>query len=146
MDIAALSTMLTQKVDLFRGLIPEDVAKIFAKGMTIRVVKGETVFYKGTVGSQMYAVLGGKVAVRDGDKTLATLTTGDMFGEMALIDNEPRSATVVADEDSHLFVLSETTFQTLLTKRVAIRLLLNIMRTLSHRLRDANIRTRRSLP
>jgi CRP-like cAMP-binding protein len=86
------------------------------------------------------------VAVRDGDKTLATLTTGDMFGEMALIDNEPRSATVVADEDSHLFVLSETTFQTLLTKRVAIRLLLNIMRTLSHRLRDANIRTRRSLP
>jgi CRP-like cAMP-binding protein len=145
MDIAALSTMLTQKVDLFRGLTPEDVAKIFAKGMTIRVLKGETVFYKGTVGSQMYAVLGGKVVVRDGDKTLATLTTGDMFGEMALIDNEPRSATVVAEEDSHLFVLSETTFQTLLTKRVAIRILLNIMRTLSQRLRDANIRTSRSL-
>ncbi len=140
MDVHAMSAMLAQRVDLFRGLTKEDVAKIFAKGMTIRVLKGETVFYKGTIGSQMYIVLGGTVAVRDGEKTLAELKTGDMFGEMALINSEPRSATVVAMEDSHLFVLSETTFQTLLTKRVAIQILLNIVRTLSHRLRDSNVR------
>lgn len=140
MDMASMSATLAQKVELFHGLTVEDVAKIFAKGMTIRVLQGETVFYKGTVGSQMYVVLGGQVAVRDGESTLAVLKTGDMFGEMALINNEPRSATVVALEDSHLFVLSETTFQTLLTKRVAIRILLNIVRTLSHRLRDANVR------
>jgi len=142
MDKAAMSTVLVQEVELFRGLTPDDVMKIFARGMTIRVLRGETVFYKGTIGSQMYVVLGGKVVVRDGDKELASLARGDMFGEMALINNEPRSATVVAEEDSLLFVLSETTFQHLLTKRVAIQILLNIVRTLSHRLRDANVKSR----
>lgn len=142
MDTAAMSAMLARKVDLFAGLTPDDVSKIFARGMTIRVLKGETIFYKGTIGSQMYAVLTGTVAVRDGEKDLATLTTGDTFGEMALINSEPRSATVVAAEDSLLFVLSETTFQHLLTKRAAIQILLNIVRTLSHRLRDANVKSR----
>ena len=131
---------LAREVELFQGLTVEDIAKIFAKGMTIRVQKGETIFYKGTIGSQMYVVLGGEVLVYDGEQCIATLTTGDTFGEMALIDNEPRSATVVAAEDSHLFVLSETTFQRLMTKRAAIRILLNIVRTLSHRLREANVR------
>ena len=142
MDTLAMSKSLARQVGLFNGLTPDDVAKIFARGMTMRVLKGETVFYKGTVGSQMYVVLAGTVAVRDGDKTLASLAVGDTFGEMALINNEPRSATVVAEEDSLLFVLSETTFQQLLTKRVAIQILLNIVRTLSHRLRDANVKSR----
>jgi len=139
MDVSTYAA-LARQVELFRGLTIEDIAKIFARGMTIRVQKGETIFYKGTVGSQMYVVLGGKVAVVDGDKLLAELRTGDTFGEMALIDSEPRSASVVAAEESHLFVLSETTFQRLLTKRVAIQILLNIVRTLSHRLREANVR------
>lgn len=129
---------LAHEVELFHGLTVDDIEKIFARGMTIRVLKNETIFYKGSTGSQMYVVLAGKVEVHDGTKCIATLTTGDMFGEMALINNEPRSASVVASEDSHLFVLSETTFQRLLTKRVAIQILLNIVRTLSHRLRDTN--------
>jgi len=129
---------LARNVALFQGLSGEDIAKIFARGMTIRVQKGETIFYKGTTGSQMYIVLTGSIDVSDGRKTIATLRSGDTFGEMALINSEPRSASVVAAEDAHLFVLSETTFQHLLTKRVAIQILLNIVRTLSHRLREAN--------
>jgi len=137
MDVSAYAA-LARQVELFRGLTVEDIAKIFSRGMTIRVKKGETIFHKGTVGSQMYVVLGGKVAVVDENKVLAELRTGDTFGEMALINREPRSATVVAAEESHLFVLSESTFQRLLTKRVAIQILLNIIKTLSHRLRKAN--------
>jgi len=129
---------LQEKVELFHGLGADDIAKIFSRGMTMRVSQGETVFYKGTVGSQMYIVLGGLLGVVDKDKVLAKLRTGDMFGEMALVTKEPRSATVQAIEDSHLFVLSESTFQKLLTKRVAIRILLNIVRTQSRRLRDVN--------
>ena len=129
---------LQDKVELFHGLSADDIAKIFSRGMTMRVSQGETVFYKGTVGSQMYIVLGGLLGVVDNDKVLAKLRTGDIFGEMALVTQEPRSATVQAIEDSHLFVLSESTFQKLLTKRVAIRILLNIVRTQSRRLRDVN--------
>ena len=128
---------LIQRVDLFHGLEREDVSKIFSKGMTMRALKDDVIFFKGTVGNQMYIVLGGKVGVFSGDKCVAELRTGDMFGEMALVNKEPRSATVKAIEASHLFVLSESTFQYLLTKRVAVQVLLNIVRTMSHRLKAA---------
>ncbi len=129
-----------EKVDLFKGLTADEVMKIFAKGMTMRCVKGETLFYQGTIGSQMYVLLGGKVGVYEGEKLIATLAPGAMFGEMALVNKAPRSATVRALEDSRLFVLSESTFEKLLTKRVAIRILLNIIATLSARLKESNAR------
>jgi len=127
---------LAKGVELFHGLTPEEVQKIFAKGITMKAQKGEVIFYKDTVGDTMYVVLGGKVGVFQGERCVAELRQGDMFGEMALVNREPRSATVAALEDAHLFMLNEHTFQKLLTKRVSIRLLLNIIHTLSKRLRD----------
>lgn len=129
-----------QRVELFRGINPEDVQKILSKGMTMHVAKGDTIFHKGTTGQQMFVILGGIVALYDGKKHLATVRTGEMFGEMALINSEPRSATAVAAEDCSLFVLDETTFQKLMTKSVAIRMLLNIIATQSHRLKAVNER------
>jgi len=131
---------LLRRVELFRGLSREEVTKIFSHGLTTRVPKGDILFQKGATGNQMYVVLLGKVGVVEGKKVIATLATGDMFGEMALVTNEPRSATIVALEDTQLFVLSESTFERLMTKRVAIRLLLNIVKTLSHRIKDANLK------
>lgn len=131
---------LIRRVELFHGLSREEVSKIFKRGMTMRVIKGDVVFYQGTVGSQMYIVLGGLLGVFDGEKQIATLRTGDMFGEMALVTSEPRSATVKALEDSRLFTLTEDTFNRLMTKTVALRILFNIIRTLSHRLKDTNKR------
>lgn len=131
--------LLVKRVDLFNGLSREDVGKIFAKGMTVRALKDEVVFYKGTTGSQMYVVLVGKMGVYDGDRQIAHLVPGQMFGEMALVNREPRSATVKSEEDSVLFVLTESTFQNLLSKRVAIQILLNIIRTLSTRLKQKNV-------
>ena len=130
---------LATEVEFFRGLDPNDVAKIFAKGTTQRVAKGQTIFLKGTTGNTMYVILGGKVGVFDGRKQIATLRQGAMLGEMALTTHEPRSASAVALEDSHLFMLNETTFERLLTKRAAIRILLNIIHTLSRRLKEANV-------
>ena len=139
MDQAAVQELI-KRCELFHGLVPEDVMKIFAKGMTMRVAKGEPIFYKGTIGGQMYVVLAGTVGVYDNNKVIATLHTGDMFGEMALVNKEPRSATVLALEDARLYVLSESTFEKLMTKRVAIQMLFNIIRTLSHRLKESNVR------
>jgi CRP-like cAMP-binding protein len=130
--------LFAKRVELFKGIEPNDVARILSKGRTMNVQKGEVIFHKGTTGNTMFVVLGGLVALFDGKKYLATLRTGDMFGEMALINNEPRSASAVASEDCRLFVLDETTFQRLMTKSVAIRMLLNIIATLSHRLRRSN--------
>ena len=133
---------LVDHVDLFHGLKPGDVQKIFQKGMTVRVGKGETVFYKDTEGNQMYVILGGKVGVFDGPKMLAELTVGKTFGEMSLLNNEPRSATIVALEASNLLMLSEDVFQKLLTKRVAVQILLNMSRTMGKRLVASNMMVR----
>ena len=132
---------LIEKVSLFHDLTRDGVTKVFSHGTTMRITKGETVFYKGTEGDCLYCVLGGKLGVFDGSgKTcLAELRTGEMFGEMALVTNDKRGATVTALEDSLLFVLRQTTFEKLMTKRVAIRMLFNIVRTLSKRLNAANV-------
>lgn len=129
---------LIKAVPLFSGLTREEVIKIFAKGMTMRCTKGETIFYKGNIGNQMFVMLGGKVGIYDGEKLLATLRVGDMFGEMALVNQEPRSATARALEDTKLFVLSQDVFERLMTKRAAIQILMNIVRTLSTRLKASN--------
>ena len=131
---------IIKNVSFFKGLSESDVLKIFSKGMTVRVLKNETLFYKNTTGNQMYVVLRGKLGVFNGETLIASLRAGDLCGEMALISRAPRSATVKALEDSLLFALSETTLDRLLTKRVAVQLLLNIISTLSQRLRDTNAR------
>lgn len=132
--------IIARQVELFRGIDPEDVQKILHKGQTMRMQRGQVIFHKGTTGNNMYIVLGGTVGLYDGKKPLASIGMGDMFGEMALINSEPRSATAVAAEDCLLFALDEGTFHRLMTKSVAIRLLLNIIATQSHRLRRANER------
>lgn len=131
--------VLAEKIGLFRGLSPSDVQKIFSKGMTIRVQKGETIFMKGTTGNKMYVVLGGAVGVFDGPKCIAKLGVGDTFGEMSLLNNEPRTATVVALAPANLFVLSEEVFLKLLTKKVAVRILMNIAKSMSMKVKNTNL-------
>ena len=133
--------LLADRVELFKGLNVEDIGKIFTKGMTVRYRPGESIFLKGSTGNKLYVVLGGTVRVADGNRTLATLTMGDMFGEMALINREPRTASAHALEATDVFVLDETAFHKLLTKRVSVQILLNIIHVLSHRLSEANKRT-----
>ena len=132
---------LVQRVELFHGLTIDEVEKILSSGMTMLFKTGEVIFYKDTIGNQMYVVLGGKVGVyASGDNCIATLTTGDMFGEMALVTHDKRSATVRGLEDGYLFLLNESTFHRLLTKKAAVQMLLNMVRTLSRRLKEANAR------
>ncbi|MFP6581940.1 MAG: cyclic nucleotide-binding domain-containing protein [Candidatus Hydrogenedentota bacterium] len=129
---------MVNKIDLFRGLKTEDVYKIFSKGMTVAAPKGQLIFQKGTVGNNMFVLMGGKLGVFDGERQIATINAGESFGEMSLLCDEPRSATLRALEDSKLFALDERIFQKLLTKRVAVRILLNISRNLAKKLTDAN--------
>lgn len=134
---------LVDTVDLFHGLSTSDVQKIFVAGLTMRAEPKDTIFFKDTVGNQMYVVLGGKIGIYDGPHLLAELTTGDTFGEMSLLLGKKRNATAVALEQTLLFVLDEEIFQKLLTKRAAIQILLNLSRTLGERLAEANKEIRR---
>lgn len=129
---------MVKTIDIFNGLNPGDVYRIYAKGMTHMARKDQLVFHKDTVGNNMFVILGGKVGIFDGEKQIAALTVGESFGEMSLLTGEPRSATARALEDTMLFVLDERIFQKLLTKRVAVQMLMNMTRMLGKKLKNAN--------
>ncbi len=121
---------------LFQGLFPEEIRKFIEQGLIVHFQKNEVVFYQGNMGSQVYLILQGTIGIYQGEKAIVYLGEGEIFGEMALITKQPRSATAIAIEDSSLFVFSETTFEKLLTKKTAVRLLLNLVHILCERLKN----------
>ena len=100
-----------------------------------------TIFREGEEGAEMYVITTGRVEIRKATgpsaaKTLTTLQTGDLFGEMALIDRKPRSATAVAVEPTKLLVLNETLFDRMLVSNPDFAR--RMIRILSDRIRRAN--------
>jgi hypothetical protein len=130
--------VLARRMALFRGLNSEEVAKIFASGMTAEHDVGETIFEKGDKSDDLHVVLSGKVGVIDEGRTMASIEAGGLLGEMAWISDEPRSATAVVVEPTSLITLSDDVFKNLVSKEASIQLLMNIILTLTERLRIAN--------
>ncbi len=100
---------------------------------------GEVIFRQGDPGESMYDIFSGRVGIYAGygtanEKLLTELKAGDFFGEMGLLDKAPRSATVVALEDTLAYVISEADFNDYFIKQPEKALI--IMRQLSQRLRQ----------
>ena len=130
--------VLARRMALFRGLNSEEVAKVFASGMTAEHDVGDTIFEKGDKSDDLHVVLSGKVDVIDEGRTMASIEAGGLLGEMAWISDEPRSATAVVVEPTSLITLSDDVFKNLVSKDASIQLLMNIILTLTERLRIAN--------
>jgi len=88
-----------QQVDLFGGLSKREAAKVAALLKERRFARGETVVKEGSGGSAFYLIVSGRATVFVAGKQRATLGPGDYFGEISLIDEGERSATVTADTD-----------------------------------------------
>ena len=97
---------------------------------------GEVVFREGEPAHELFVIKSGKVEIRTGNRLLDTLDDHSIFGEMALIDASPRSATAVAATDVTLVPISEKQF--LFMVRQTPFFALNVMRTLAQRLRQMN--------
>ena len=133
------------KINLFAGLPELYLRRIQALGQVEKYPYGALIFAEGSAGDKVYLILEGKVRISRevpgmGEEALAILKTGDYFGEMALIDDFPRSADAKAHEACRLFVISKEHLQDLLfvDRDLAYDLLWNFVRTLSGRLRDTN--------
>lgn len=130
--------ILARRMDLFRGLEAEMIAKIFARGLTVEYEAGEVIFKKGQEGESLYLILNGNVTIADDMREIATLKQGDMFGEMALISQGKRSADAVALNDVSLLALKMDIINNIMPRDVSVQLLVNIILTLSRRLQEAN--------
>jgi CRP/FNR family transcriptional regulator, cyclic AMP receptor protein len=103
---------------------------------TRNFVKGKTIFKEGDLGDEFFVVVRGKVEIRSGDRHFETLGPDGIFGEMALIDDNPRSATAVALTDVTVAPIKENQFLFLVKNTPFFAL--NVMRVLAHRLRRQN--------
>lgn len=108
--------------------------KLGAKEVTFKA--GDVIFKVGDEAQDLYIVEQGKIEIRLGNRLLATLGESAIFGEMALIDDMPRSATAVAATDVKLVPISEKQFLFLVSHTPFFAL--KVMRVLAGRLRTSN--------
>ncbi len=100
------------------------------------VTAGEVVFTAGDPGDTMYVVKSGEVEVCVDDQVIDVVTAGGMFGEMALLDSGPRSATAIARSDGELVPINPKRFTFLVQQMPYFAL--DVMRSLVARLRGTN--------
>ena len=98
---------------------------------------GDVIFSQGDPANELYVVKTGKVEIRLGNRVLDILPELSIFGEMALIDHSPRSATAVAATDVTVVPVAEKQFLLLVSRTPYFAL--NVMRVLVQRLRSANM-------
>ena len=102
------------------------------------VAAGQYIFRAGEAAKLMYRIIEGEVDLMLGDTVVETATEGSFIGEMALIDEEPRSASARARSDSRVFPIDEARFQSLV--RDTPFFALQMMKTLARRLRSMDAR------
>ncbi|MGB8166451.1 MAG: glutaminase A [Chthoniobacteraceae bacterium] len=131
--------------DLLSGLTDDEVAIVAARFRRCAHQAGEVIIKEGDNADELYLLASGQVSVTaqldsGRRKRLATFSAGMAFGEMALLDRAPRSATIVADTAAECDLLSLKAFTALgeTHPRIKIQILENLARVLSRKLRKAN--------
>jgi small-conductance mechanosensitive channel/CRP-like cAMP-binding protein len=106
------------RVDVFRALDAQKIDRLSRRLRMVMFGPGEVILRQGDPGDSLYVVRSGQVVVQigfgGGPKTVATLTTGQFFGEMSLMTGESRSATVVARSDVECYIVDKEAFQEIL--------------------------------
>ena len=133
-----------ERVSALRDFSPDQITR-FSRYLTrVRWNAGQVIFQEGDPGSDLFFVTRGRASVylhsESGNIRLVTFAPGTVFGELAILDQGPRSASVIADEEVTAFGLSLSAFEALRRDEpdIAIKLLSALGRELSDRLRRAN--------
>ncbi len=136
---------ILKKVYLFESLSVHELEKIEKISRMEAFGKDSVIFKEGEPGDRCYVITNGDVRISKfipniGEEALAVLKPGDFFGEMALIDNFPRSAHAIANTDVALLAISKTDLDKILImdRELGYKLLWAFTKTLSKRLRETN--------
>src|SRR5262249_30298057 len=127
--------LFLKSIDLFSQMPGENLAQIALIASEESREPGEEIFLEGEFGDALYLVLTGKVRVHHQDCMIAELGERECFGEMAILDTAPRSATVTALEHTNLLKIPREDFQQVMAEKPEVAL--GIIKVLSRRLRTA---------
>ncbi len=144
MDIKIL-----KKVQFFDTLTDEELKEVMSASQKEDFKKDEKIFSEGDKGDKLYVILSGEIRISKnipgiGEEALSVLHPGSYFGEMALIEDVPRSADAIIHEDASLMSVSKGDLEKLMEKNVEVgnKILWKFVGTLSHRLRETNDKIR----
>ncbi|MBN2383913.1 cyclic nucleotide-binding domain-containing protein [bacterium] len=129
---------------LFENLDDEEIKKVLRITKEVHFRKDQVVFERGQVGDSLFIILEGAVKISikldDEEDTLVVLDRGFHFGEMALIDESPRSATVTTVEESKLLVIGKRSYDKVLSENIGleIKVLRNLANAFTASIRNIN--------
>ncbi len=123
-----------KNVSLFSACTNKELGQIASLVDEIDIDEGRVLTKEGGPGREFFAIVEGQAKVTLRKKKLATLGPGQFFGEMSLLDQGPRSATVTAETPMTVYVLDVRSFSTMLDKHPAVAR--KILRGLAQRLRE----------
>ena len=140
-----MDASLLKKVALFEGLTQGQLAKVASIAKVQQYEGSSFIFREGDTGQEMYVIVEGRVRISKnvpgiGEEALAILEKGQYFGEMAVIDDSPRSADAIAHTPCTLWTIERSKLDQLMftDNDLAYVLLWTFVRTLSERLRDTS--------
>lgn len=125
-------------VDLFKSIPSEELSHIAQITEEIEYASEQQVFAQGDQGDAMYLIVDGQVKVHSGEQIFAELGSRQCFGEMAILDAEPRSASITSMSELTLLKIRREDFAEILAEKPEISQ--GIIQVLTHRLREANKR------
>ena len=102
------------KVPLFTACSNRDLQKIAKASDEVTIEAGRVLVEQGGIGRECFVIIDGTATVKRNNRKITTLGTGDYFGELALLDGGPRTASVVAETDMTVLVLGQREFHGLL--------------------------------
>ncbi len=136
------TSSLLKKIPLFETLNASSLKKIEKLLVSEHYKKGDKIINEGVMGDSLYIIIKGEVEVLKGEgeksERVATLKPFDFFGEMSLLENKPRSASIISAIDSTLLRLSKDDFSALVSAYPKISF--EIMKTLSARIRETDMK------
>ncbi|RMG16906.1 MAG: cyclic nucleotide-binding domain-containing protein [Deltaproteobacteria bacterium] len=125
--------LFLKSIELFEQIPGEDLAQIALITEELTLDAGEVVFEEGEMGDALFLLIEGRVSVRRGDRVIAELGPGECFGEMAILDSSPRSATVAALEEASCLKIEREDFYDIMAEKPEIAQ--GVIKVLMRRLR-----------
>jgi CRP-like cAMP-binding protein len=125
-------------VALFRGCSEASLARLAAQTAEVTFAAGAPIVTQGQIGNGLFIVIAGSARVTTGEHELARLGPGEVIGELSVLDQEPRVATVIAQEPVRCLALAS--WDLLATLDTDPQLARNLLAELAGRLRDADAR------
>ncbi len=131
--------LFLKSIDLFSQIPGEDLVRVAQIAEETNFESGESVMIEGELGTSMFLIVAGRVKVTKGAQVITELGEKECVGEMAILDSEPRSATVTATEPVAALKIEREDFHDLMFEKMEIAL--GVIKVLTRRLRATTARS-----